>query len=173
MRFRFRIRRRFVGRSSAVPTVVSCVYKGVRMSLTRLLILLILPALCAGASFAQSQPNRASDLVAFQGAASINAPDALESDQTLQSPKPPVEPDRQVTSADSSVAQASAKHERSSQSRSLDSVLEKGVDRTCLSIRDYRVVRDSPNSDSTHRDGYTTCVPAARFRISITTEPVR
>jgi len=36
-------------------------------------------------------------------------------------------------------------------------------DVNCLAIRSYRVVRDSPHSDSTHPDGYTTCVPAARF----------
>lgn len=39
----------------------------------------------------------------------------------------------------------------------------------CLTIRSYRVVRDDPHSDSTHRDGYTTCVPAARFRLYSTT----
>jgi len=36
-------------------------------------------------------------------------------------------------------------------------------DFACYAIRSYRMVRDNPNSDSTHRDGYTTCVPAARF----------
>jgi hypothetical protein len=35
----------------------------------------------------------------------------------------------------------------------------------CFSIRSYVVVRDSPNSDATHSDGYTTCVPSARFRV--------
>jgi hypothetical protein len=46
-------------------------------------------------------------------------------------------------------------------------------DVTCLSIRSYRVVRDDPHSDSTHFDGYTTCVPAARFRMFTTVERER
>jgi hypothetical protein len=43
-------------------------------------------------------------------------------------------------------------------------------DATCFAIRSYRVVRDDRRSDSTHRDGYTTCVPAARFRVYTTDE---
>jgi hypothetical protein len=36
---------------------------------------------------------------------------------------------------------------------------------TCYSIRSYRVVRDDPQSDSTRAAGYSTCLPATRFRI--------
>ncbi len=36
---------------------------------------------------------------------------------------------------------------------------------TCYAIRSYRVVRDDPQSDSTHRDGSTTCVAASRFKM--------
>jgi hypothetical protein len=43
--------------------------------------------------------------------------------------------------------------------------LEFPADATCYAIRSYLVVRDSPDSDSTHRDGSTTCVPAAHFRV--------
>ncbi|HEX6823470.1 MAG TPA: hypothetical protein VF123_15540 [Candidatus Sulfotelmatobacter sp.] len=39
------------------------------------------------------------------------------------------------------------------------------TDFTCLSIRSYVVKRDSKNSDSVHPAGYTTCVPAKRFRL--------
>ena len=42
------------------------------------------------------------------------------------------------------------------------------ADATCFAIRSYRVVRDDPHSDSIHRDGYTSCVPAARFRVYTT-----
>lgn len=42
------------------------------------------------------------------------------------------------------------------------------TDATCFAIRSYRVVRDDMHSDSTHRDGYMTCVPAARFRVYTT-----
>jgi len=46
-------------------------------------------------------------------------------------------------------------------------------DVACFSIRSYRVVRDDPHSDSTHRDGYTTCVPAERFKVYTSVEHVR
>ena len=40
-----------------------------------------------------------------------------------------------------------------------------GGDSYCLNIRSYVVARDSKNSDSVHLTGYTTCVPASRFRL--------
>ena len=39
------------------------------------------------------------------------------------------------------------------------------ADMMCLSIRSYVVKRDSKNSDSVHPAGYSTCVPARRFRL--------
>jgi hypothetical protein len=39
------------------------------------------------------------------------------------------------------------------------------ADFSCLSIRSYVVKRDSKNSDSVHPAGYSTCVPARRFRL--------
>jgi hypothetical protein len=39
------------------------------------------------------------------------------------------------------------------------------ADFTCLSIRSYVVKRDSKNSDSVHPAGYSTCIPARRFRL--------
>ena len=46
-----------------------------------------------------------------------------------------------------------------------------GGDSYCLKIRSYVVARDSKNSDSVHPAGYTTCVPASRFRLRTTVEP--
>lgn len=43
-------------------------------------------------------------------------------------------------------------------------------DSYCLKIRSYVVARDSKNSDSVHPVGYTTCVPASRFRLKTTVE---
>ena len=43
-------------------------------------------------------------------------------------------------------------------------------DSYCLKIRSYVVARDSKNSDSVHPAGYTTCVPATRFRLKTTVE---
>jgi len=44
-----------------------------------------------------------------------------------------------------------------------------GADTYCLKIRSYVVARDSKNSDSVHPVGYTTCVPASRFRLRTAT----
>ena len=57
--------------------------------------------------------------------------------------------------------------------RSFRVLPEAESDGACLFIRSYRVVRDSPRSDSVHRDGYTTCVPAARFRMYTTVDRER
>jgi hypothetical protein len=43
-------------------------------------------------------------------------------------------------------------------------------DSYCLKIRSYVVARDSKHSDSVHPAGYTTCVPASRFRLRTTEE---
>jgi hypothetical protein len=41
-------------------------------------------------------------------------------------------------------------------------------DRTCYSIRSYRVTRDHRESDSTRPAGYSTCQPASRFQVKET-----
>lgn len=143
------------------------------MPLTRLSTLLILSALCAGVALAQSRKN-VPDIIVFEGAASVDASSAPAAEE-LQRPGMAPASDRlaslrhETSSIDSVVP---VRHERnfSSDAHSLDSILDAGADRTCLYIRDYRVVRDSPHSDSTHRDGYMTCVPAARFQVYTSVE---
>lgn len=39
------------------------------------------------------------------------------------------------------------------------------ADGTCFAIRSYVVARDSKDSDSVHPAGYSTCVPANKYRI--------
>jgi len=41
-------------------------------------------------------------------------------------------------------------------------------DRSCLTLRSYVVARDSKDSDSTHLVSYSTCQPAARYRVKTT-----
>ncbi len=43
---------------------------------------------------------------------------------------------------------------------------------TCYTMRTYRVQRDDRRSDSVHPVGYTTCQPAPRFDLKVTTQPV-
>jgi hypothetical protein len=42
------------------------------------------------------------------------------------------------------------------------------ADSYCLKIRSYLVARDSKTSDSTHLVGYSTCLPASRYRLRTT-----
>jgi hypothetical protein len=138
------------------------------MPVTRPLALSVLVIACAGFAFAQSQES--ADLVVFQGAASMNFLDAPSVDQS-------------VAAADTQADDSSQKEQHQvplplilsdhPNSRSIDVLTRADSDRTCLLIRSYRVVRDSPHSDSTHRDGYTTCVQAARFRMYTTVERER
>jgi hypothetical protein len=46
------------------------------------------------------------------------------------------------------------------------------ADNVCYTMRSYRVVRDSPRSDTTHAGSYTTCQAATRFRVRSTKEEV-
>lgn len=46
------------------------------------------------------------------------------------------------------------------------------ADNVCYTMRSYHVVRDSPHSDTTHADSYTTCQAAAGFRVRSTREVV-
>ena len=39
------------------------------------------------------------------------------------------------------------------------------ADHYCLKMRSYLMARDSKNSDSTHLAGYSTCLPASRYRL--------
>jgi hypothetical protein len=39
------------------------------------------------------------------------------------------------------------------------------ADQYCLKIRSYQMARDSKNSDYTHLVGYSTCLPASKYRL--------
>jgi hypothetical protein len=112
--------------------------------------------LCAGLSFAQAPQN--------------NKPEA---DQLRLSPYPQTEFSLQDNSENDSTVLVhvdphvywGGKKQSDSEVLRFPTGLEFPADATCYAIRSYLVVRDSPDSDSTHRDGSTTCVPAARFRV--------
>jgi hypothetical protein len=44
------------------------------------------------------------------------------------------------------------------------------ADTYCFKMRSYLMQRESPNSDSTHLVGYTTCHPASRIQLKTTLE---
>ena len=49
-------------------------------------------------------------------------------------------------------------------------VLSPDLQSTCFTLRTYVVRRDGPELDSVHPVGYTSCQPAPRFEVKITTE---
>jgi hypothetical protein len=117
------------------------------MPLTRLLAVVMLVSFGAGQLLAQSQQNRISRAVESQATEPANAANNAGLEQS----------------------------DLSSQIRLHKSTTEwqSPFDATCYAIRSYIVVRDSPHSDATHRDGSTTCVPAARVRMYSTVDQGR
>ena len=126
------------------------------MSCKRLLLVAMMVLLCAGLALAQAPQN--------------NKPEA---DQFRLSPYPQTEFSLQNNSGNDSTVLVhvdphvywGGKKRSDSEVLRFPPGMEFPADATCYAIRSYLVVRDSPDSDSTHRDGSTTCVPAARFRV--------
>jgi hypothetical protein len=140
------------------------------MPVTRLLALSLLMMACAGFAFAQSQPSDSDpNLIVFQGAASMNVSDVPSVDQ----PTPTSDSQNSIVASNQSADPLALISNDRWHSHSISTFNGADSDRTCLLIRSYLVIRDSPYSDSTHRDGYTTCVPAARFRMYTTVERER
>lgn len=144
-------------------------YGRVLMPVIRLLALVLLCGLWTAPALAQTPQNDASNLVIFQGAASMNVVQSL----TAASP--------QANSATSAPAKQAVRDKvllasAGDQDRHFHNEpgfsLGPDSERTCYYIRDYVVIRDSPHSDSVHRDGSSTCVPGARFRVYTTAEPL-
>jgi hypothetical protein len=143
------------------------------MPVTRLVVLVVLSAVpCAGPALAQAQPDETSTLIEFQSAASMNASVDSGADQFQLSPDPRIAP-KQYGAADNPLDRIRVDEYRPTHPYSFDLLPDAESDKTCYYIRNYLVTRDSPHSDSTHRDGYLTCVSAARFRLYVTTDRAR
>lgn len=136
------------------------------MPFTRLFLVTLICTFCSTFSQAQSFSNN-SDLIRFEGARAMGGSENSAA-KLLQTD----------SAADISGEKSSESEDvRSRGQKELNGRLfdQNGPhfipgsqfrsDNTCLFIRDYRMVRDDPHSDSTHRDGYTTCVPAARLKM--------
>ncbi|MFZ1010868.1 MAG: hypothetical protein WAN65_28775 [Candidatus Sulfotelmatobacter sp.] len=126
------------------------------MSCKRLLLVAMMVLLCAGLAFAQAPQNKNSEADQFRLSP---YPQAESSPQSYYENDPTV-----LVHIDPHVYWGGKKQSESDMIR-FPTGLEFPADATCYAIRSYLVVRDSPDSDTTHRDGSTTCVPAARFRV--------
>lgn len=137
------------------------------MPVPRPLALMMLFALCAGLAAAQSQESHASDLVVFRGSAAMNFSDSVPLDQLHVTQNLPS--GFHLQSSETSIPARATDSSPFFSSRSTSGMsLGPESDETCYYIRGYVVIRDSPHSDSVHRDGSSTCVPAARFRVYTT-----
>jgi hypothetical protein len=143
--------------------------------LTRLFAAAIL--LSAITAFAQSQPQPSSNAIASPAITADNS----ATDQFRISPYPQIDSDepkdKNEDPTDDPIKAQSVSRKQLIQFLDAERNGTNFVPGTpfqseayCLSIRSYRVVRDDPNSDATHRVAYTTCVPAARFRVYTTDE---
>jgi hypothetical protein len=141
------------------------------MPLSRLLALVMFFALCAGLTLAQSQQNDSSNLVVFRGAASMKSSNA-SADQPQVGPGSQIARSQPNTGGSGLLAKAGddwrGSHPDGPTYGTPSFPLGPESDKTCYFIRDYVVIRDSPHSDSTHRDGSFTCVPGSRFRVYTT-----
>jgi hypothetical protein len=136
------------------------------MRVFRLPALVMFFTLCAGLALAQSQQNDAANLVIFQGAASLNWSNASVDQASTNSRS--LIPSGQPSTENSGLAAKAVDERRVSRNDPPSFSLGSDSDKTCYFIRDYLVIRDSPHSDSTHRDGSFTCVPGSRFRVYTT-----
>jgi hypothetical protein len=153
------------------------------MPLAHLLAVVMVVSLCVRPLLAQSQRNDNSGEVPSQAIApnlssSNPATDLFRLDPSLR-----VWFGSQSSAEADTVPGNHADDYAQSQSQDLPRIRERGnrfttemqppFDATCYAIRSYIVVRDSPHSDTTHRDGSTTCVPAARIRMYSTVDQGR
>lgn len=119
---------------------------------------LLLPALllCAFTAFAQNQPPRGGD---------SNSKGQPTPDFRTPPASTPDEPWRIMPKSDKDHGFVMTTPEMGSKGIVVLPDGPLAADMTCLAIRSYVVKRDSKDSDSVHPAGYTTCVPAARFRL--------
>ncbi len=147
--------------------------------LARLLAVVMLVAWCAGQLCAQSQGNDNSGVAASQATASNVSSsnpvaDLFQLDPSLQAwftTQGSLETNAVGGNHPDDYAHPSAKDVTRIPvgPNKFTTEWHSPFDATCYLIRSYLVVRDSPHSDVTHRDGSTTCVPAARVRMYSTT----
>jgi hypothetical protein len=135
------------------------------MPVSRLLALMMFFVLFAGLALSQSQENNSADLLVFEGAASMNP--AIGSADLKASPESPTTAN-QLSAKDHNLLADAREGWGNSNDSARGLPLGAEADRTCYFIRDYVVIRDSPHSDATHRDGSFNCVPGSRFRVYTT-----
>ena len=133
----------------------------------RLLLLSLLISLCVATAAAQSSPRSNSDS-SHSASAPPQNPEA--STGTFQFQLPFLADGQSLSDNEGTISGNDSDVIRTLDSRTLDSSAQHLLtlqqdEKTCFTIRAYRVVRESPDSDSTRPAGYSTCLPTARVQL--------
>jgi hypothetical protein len=127
----------------------------------RLLLLSLLISLCVATAAAQTSPSNNSD---SSPPASTLPWNAQAGTRTFQFQLPFLADGQSLSDNEGTISGNDA-----DVSRALDSLQHiltlQQNEKTCYTIRTYRVARESPDSDSTRPAGYSTCQPATRFQL--------
>jgi hypothetical protein len=133
----------------------------------RLLLLSLLISLCAATAAAQSSPNLNSD----SSHPASPLPQSAQASTVLFQFQLPFLTDAQGLSDDEGRVQGTIQQGNGSiLMPPLDSHMQHILtlqqdEKTCFTIRAYRVARESPDSDSTRPVGYSTCQSTTRFQL--------
>jgi len=134
----------------------------------RLLLLSLVVSLCVATAAAQSSPNNNSDSSQPASALPWNAQAGTGAFQFQL----PFLADGQILSDNEGAIQRrnAPLVIRPLDIRTLDSRAQHLLtlqqdEKTCYTLRTYRVARETPDSDSTRPAGYSTCQPATRFQL--------
>lgn len=140
------------------------------MSVPRLLLLSLLISVCVATAAAQSSPNNNSG-------SSQPASLLLRNPQTGASSfqfQLPFLADGQSVNNDATMSGNTPLVTPPLDAEALDSLQNNLTlqqdEKSCFTIRAYRVVRESPDSDTTKPAGYSTCQPTTRFQLKRTVE---
>lgn len=131
------------------------------------LLLSLLISLCVTTAAAQSSPNNNSD---SSSPASALPWYAQASTRTFQIQLPfladgQIVSDNEGTISGNDFLVTPPLDVQSLDSRAQHLLTLQQDEKTCFTIRAYRVVRESPDSDSTRPAGYSTCLPTARVQL--------
>jgi hypothetical protein len=134
------------------------------MSISRLIVIPLLTAVCALPAVAQAPLARASATLPPQVKLPSDSSDRILVEQFRLPAKPLLD------SHDGTFAGLSPNELQPSQGFPLRRFLKPDTAQedwasTCYSIRSYRMKRDDPQTDVTRPDGYSTCQPASRFGV--------
>jgi len=131
------------------------------MYVPRLLLLSLFISLCVVAAAAQSSPNNNSN--SSQAASAL--PRNPQASTGLFRFHPRLANGQSLSENEGAIGGNDSDVTRMLDSRAQHLLTLQQDEKTCYTIRAYRVVRESPDSDSTRPAGYSTCQPTTRFQL--------